>query len=123
LKRYSPTGRRIHGRPLKRLLDTWDRNGSTSGPTPWQIYDNDDDKTLSCAGDNARWRADTTSSACTHFMRGKVMDKSKDFHCVRSSEQCQQPDEDITPYYDHCIMKYTAVLTTAAFNKNTFELQ
>jgi len=28
---------------LKRLLDTWDRNGSTSGPTPWQIYDDDDD--------------------------------------------------------------------------------
>ena len=27
--------------PLKRLLDTWDRNGSTSGPTPWQIYDDD----------------------------------------------------------------------------------
>jgi len=43
MKRYSPTGRRNHGRPLKRLLDTWDRNGSTSGPTPWQIYDDDDD--------------------------------------------------------------------------------
>jgi len=28
-----------HGRPFMRLLDTWDRNGSTSGPTPWQIYD------------------------------------------------------------------------------------
>ena len=42
-KHYSPTGRRNHGRPLKRLLDTWDRNGSTSGPTPWQIYDDDDD--------------------------------------------------------------------------------
>ena len=41
MKRYSPTGRRNHGRPLKRLLDTWDRNGSTSGPTPWQIYDDD----------------------------------------------------------------------------------
>jgi hypothetical protein len=27
---------------LKRLLDTGDRNGSTSGPTPWQIYDDDD---------------------------------------------------------------------------------
>ena len=26
---------------LKRLLDTWDRNGSTSGPTPVQIYDDD----------------------------------------------------------------------------------
>ena len=37
MKHYSPIGRRNHGRPLKRLLDTWDRNGSTSGPTPWQI--------------------------------------------------------------------------------------
>jgi hypothetical protein len=43
MKHYSPTGRRNYGRPLKRLLDTWDRNGSTSGPTPWQIYDDDDD--------------------------------------------------------------------------------
>jgi len=44
LEHYSPTGRRNRGRPLKRLLDTWDRNGSTSGPTPWQIDDDDDDK-------------------------------------------------------------------------------
>jgi len=34
MKHYCPTGRRKHGRPLKRLLDTCDRNGSTSGPTP-----------------------------------------------------------------------------------------
>jgi hypothetical protein len=37
MKRYSPTGRRNHRRPLKRLLDTWDRNESTCGPSPWQI--------------------------------------------------------------------------------------
>jgi hypothetical protein len=43
MKHYSPTGRRNHGRPLKRLLDAWNRNGSTSGPTAWQIYDDDDD--------------------------------------------------------------------------------
>ena len=43
IKYYFPTGRRNYGRPLKRLLDTWDRNGSTSGPTPWQIYNDDDD--------------------------------------------------------------------------------
>ena len=43
MKHNFPTGRRNHGRPLKRLLDTWDRNGSISGPTPWQIYDDDDD--------------------------------------------------------------------------------
>ena len=42
-KNYCPTGRRNHGRLLKRLLDTWDRNGSTGGPTAWQIYDDDDD--------------------------------------------------------------------------------
>jgi len=42
MKHYSPTGRRNHGRSLKRLLDTWDRNGSTSGPTPWKINDDDD---------------------------------------------------------------------------------
>jgi len=43
MKHYSPTGRRNRGRPFKRILDTWDRNGSTSGPTPWQIYDDGDD--------------------------------------------------------------------------------
>jgi hypothetical protein len=34
MKHYCLTGRRNNGRPLKRLLDTRDRNGSTSGPTP-----------------------------------------------------------------------------------------
>ena len=43
MKHYSPTGRKNRGRPLKRLLGTWDRNGSTSGLTPWQTYDDDDD--------------------------------------------------------------------------------
>jgi len=43
MKHYSPTGRRNRGRPLKRLLDTWDRNGSTSGLTPWKIDDDDDE--------------------------------------------------------------------------------
>jgi len=33
-KYYFSTGRRNHGRPLKRLPGTCDRNGSTSGPTP-----------------------------------------------------------------------------------------
>jgi len=33
MKYNSPNGRRNHGRPLKRLLDTRDRNRSTSGPT------------------------------------------------------------------------------------------
>jgi hypothetical protein len=34
MKHYSSSGRRNRGRSLKRLLDTCDRNGSTSGPTP-----------------------------------------------------------------------------------------
>jgi len=42
MKYYSPTGRRNHGRTLTILLDTWDRNGSTSGPTPWKICDDND---------------------------------------------------------------------------------
>ena len=42
MKQYFPTGRRNYGRPLKRLLDAWDRDGSTSGPIPWQIDDDDD---------------------------------------------------------------------------------
>ena len=33
--------------PLKRLLDTWDRIGSTSGPTAWQIYDDDENTSMS----------------------------------------------------------------------------
>jgi hypothetical protein len=34
IKKYTPKGRRNQGRPLKRLLDPRDRNGSTSGPIP-----------------------------------------------------------------------------------------
>jgi hypothetical protein len=41
MKHYCLTDRRSRGRTLKRLLDTWDRNGPTSGPTPWQICDDD----------------------------------------------------------------------------------
>jgi hypothetical protein len=29
---------RNQGRPLKRLLEAWDQNGSTSGPTPWPLH-------------------------------------------------------------------------------------
>jgi len=43
MKHFSPTGRRNRGRTLNRLLDTWDRNGSTSGLTAWQIINDDDD--------------------------------------------------------------------------------
>ena len=41
--KYSPAARRNHGKPLKRLLGTWDRNVSTIGPAPWKIYDDDGD--------------------------------------------------------------------------------
>jgi hypothetical protein len=43
MKHSFPTGRRNHGRTLKRLPDTWDRKGSTIGQIPWQMYDDDDD--------------------------------------------------------------------------------
>jgi hypothetical protein len=46
MKHYFPTGRRNHGRPLKRLLDLWDRIRSTSGPTPW--HDDDEKGCLWC---------------------------------------------------------------------------
>ena len=50
MKHYSPIDRRNRGRPLKRLLDTWDRNGSTSGLTPWQTYDDDEVLTSKSVG-------------------------------------------------------------------------
>jgi hypothetical protein len=43
IKNYTPKGRRNQERSLKRLLDAWDRNGSTSGPTPWFLHDDDDE--------------------------------------------------------------------------------
>jgi hypothetical protein len=42
-KNYTQKGKRNQGRPLKRLLDVWDWNGSTSGPTPWQLRGDDGD--------------------------------------------------------------------------------
>ena len=41
MKHNFPTGRMNYGRLSKRFLDMWDRNRSTSGLTPWQIYDDD----------------------------------------------------------------------------------
>ena len=43
LKHYRLTGGRNLGRPLKRLLDVRDSNGSTSDLTPF-LYDDDDDE-------------------------------------------------------------------------------
>ena len=67
MKHYSPIGRRNHGRPLKRLLDTWDRNGSTSGPTPWQIYD-DDDELYFCA------------LSCSYIIKSKIEKKNSELN-------------------------------------------
>jgi len=45
-----------------RDLDTWDRNGSTSGPTPWQIYAEDDD-----ADDNAGVNLELYCTVCAYI--------------------------------------------------------
>jgi len=37
------SGRRSHGRPLKRLLDVRDGTGPTLGPTAWQLHDDEDE--------------------------------------------------------------------------------
>ena len=43
MKHYSPSGRRNHGRPLKRHLDMWDRNGwireTGTGQQVVQLYE------------------------------------------------------------------------------------
>ena len=79
MKRYSPTGRRNHGRPLKRLLDTWNRNGSTSGPTPWQIYDDEnpssDSQVVPCGQAGGHYEANSRFSkfckSAQKFFRSK----------------------------------------------------
>jgi len=48
MKHYFPTGRRNHGRPLKRLLDTWDRNGQQVAQLH-DVYDDDDDDSIQCS--------------------------------------------------------------------------
>jgi hypothetical protein len=67
MKHYSPTGRSNHGRPLKRLLDTWDRNGSTSSPTPWKIDDNDDDDDDDHIPQTSLYRSDRIQEAIFRF--------------------------------------------------------
>ena len=72
IKYYSPTGRRNHGRPLKRFLDTWDRNVWTSGPTPWKIYDDDDNDDENFASQN--FTADVFVSTILNII-GKCLTK------------------------------------------------
>jgi hypothetical protein len=67
MKHYSPAGRANHGRPLKRLLVTWDWNGSTSGPTSLQIHDDDDD-------DDYMWQTDT--HCCIRIASNTVTERS-----------------------------------------------
>jgi len=42
-KNNTSKGRRNQGTRMKRILDVRDQNVSTSGPTPWQLQDDDDD--------------------------------------------------------------------------------
>jgi len=42
-KNYRPKGRRNQRRQLKRHLDVWNWNGSTSGPIPSGLEDDDDE--------------------------------------------------------------------------------
>jgi len=71
MKHYFPTGRRNYGRLLKWLLDTWNRNGSTSGPTPWKIYDDDDDD------DAFLHKTDALRKSCKKFGRRQSRKSNK----------------------------------------------
>jgi hypothetical protein len=59
-----------------------------------------------------------TPIACTHFVRGTLMHKHKDFNCVCSSKECQQPEHNLTPYHNRCTLKHWAVGNTTAFENN-----
>ena len=86
MKHYSPTGRRNRGRPLKRLLDMWDRNGSTSGLTAWQTYDDDDDSPTHSISRNAgyyfTWLREVRLSVCHFSNKSGFFDK----HVKNSSQ-------------------------------------
>jgi hypothetical protein len=86
MKHYSPTGRRNRGRPLKRLLDTWGRNGSTSGLTPWQTYDDDDIILLLHFNRSLLWRLSSGTATRTYVFTYQIWILSKDF---RRSPQYQ----------------------------------
>ena len=76
IKHYSPTGRRNQGRPLKRLLDTWDRNGSTSDPTPWKIYDGEfglNPKKKQTINEGQRLELRTTCNTVFHTLSQKSL--------------------------------------------------
>ena len=61
--------------PLKRLLDTWDRNGSTSGLTPWQTYDDDSDYAKhigsNCHQSGSFWHAHSLANWTLGWMKHK----------------------------------------------------
>ena len=42
-KKLQTKSRRNQERPLKKLLDVRNTNGSTSGPVPWELHHDDDD--------------------------------------------------------------------------------
>jgi hypothetical protein len=72
---------------LKRLLDTWDRNGSTSGPTPWHDDDDgdDDDDDLSCLTINVDDRRELTDNS-----RGII---HRHHHCIRRHDHTTHHDQ------------------------------
>jgi hypothetical protein len=91
MKHCSLTGRRNHGRNLKRLLDTWDRNVSTSDPAPRQIYDDDDARKLveeygwsSVQGTSAARPTECLSEVCV--LAGDVVSLSDWCQTLRVSE-------------------------------------
>ena len=101
MKLYSPTDRRNHGRPLNRLLDTWDQNGSTSGPSPWQIYDDDDDDDAECLyGCPGKWPTGCNTVAVKmrvvisrHFVLFLVYIDQVDIrHVVSTCKHLKAPD-------------------------------
>ena len=89
MKYYSPPGRRNRGRPLKRLRDTWDWNGSKSGPTAWKICD--DDFRSSFLSDNSKQfalvviRDASTTLPISGWMNCSYSKVTISFFCLRVS--------------------------------------
>jgi len=96
MKHYSPTGRRNRGRPLKSLLDTWDRNGSTSGLTPWQTYDDDDEHVnyTQVAGERSQHQNFVTAvtNIGVSYTGGGILSIAEDRPCNAWTEEAYETD-------------------------------
>ena len=79
MKYYSPTGRRNHGRPLKRLLDTWDRNGSTTAQLHdrymMMIFNNEKLHVSASSGHHQVFTLETIKIALYNSRDGVLMNK------------------------------------------------